>query len=75
MHFIKQMVVDFPYGWGCVFAKSRANRHCINHSEKGWDACIMCSRLRNHPEYDKIIFDLKNWALALCDKTLWNGKV
>ncbi len=60
-------MIDIPYGWGCVFSKSRANRHCINHSEKSWEACKICSRLRNHPEHDKIMFDLNNMELLTCN--------
>ena len=59
-----------PYGWGCVFSKERGSRHCINHAEKGWDACIECSKLEAHPEHDKIVFDLQNFPLYLCDLTL-----
>ena len=64
------MALYAPYGWGCVFSRNRQNRHCINHSERGWDACIQCSKLTAHPDYDKVIFDLKNWALHTCDMTM-----
>ena len=64
------MALYAPYGWGCVFSKNRQNKHCINHAEKGWEACINCSKLRAHPDHDKIVFDLQNWALHICALTM-----
>lgn len=53
------MSFGLPYGWGCRFASSRANRYCFAQSDRGWKACLSCDRIKDHPDYDRMMRDIR----------------